>query len=164
MRPAPLSIASIFLVLGIHPVAEARVRTLGAQQQSTATERGRPQIHLDRLDLPAQLERPKATVKTLRKALYREAQKADWGAGPENRIEFRFKLVKFDTKIEGRVLRVSCEGWGQLPGGQKAKSELSFGGKIGEGTALRRQVLEIVARGVITRLSQMERRRRGLAH
>lgn len=123
---------------------------------------GRPTVVLDRLIFPQGVVGAKNFERHLERVLKREAHRADWGAGQDNRIEYRFEVTELQFSVEGRVLRVHCEAMGRLPRGQKAKSELSFGGFVGERTELTKQVLEIVARGVITRLAQLERRRRGL--
>ena len=123
---------------------------------------GHPTVHLDRLVFPKDVVGATTFEKHLRKVLKREAQRVDWGAGRENRIEYRFYIEQLTFALEGRVLRIRCEAVGRLPGGQTAKSELTFGGDIGERVQLTHQVLEIVGRGVMTRLAELERRRRGL--
>ncbi|MEZ4225132.1 MAG: hypothetical protein R3B13_29540 [Polyangiaceae bacterium] len=59
------------------------------------------------------------------------------------------------------VMRVSCTAVGRLPGGRSAKSHLTFGGDPRKKNELITRVLEIVARGVVTRLAELERVRRG---
>lgn len=126
------------------------------------TTQGRPQVRLDRLELPQNLADGGRIEARLRKTLRREAARADWGAGRENQIQYRFSVTTLEVTRQGDVLRVRCSALGQLPGGQKARSDLSFGGKPSESTALVSRVLDVVARGVVTRLAQLERRRRGL--
>jgi len=94
--------------------------------------------------------------------LRKEVRRVEWGAGRDNRIEYRFSVTKLELTVNGDVLEVSCTAVGALPGGRTAKSQLSFGGAANERQRVVKQVLEIVARGVITRLAQLERRRRGL--
>ncbi len=123
---------------------------------------GKPAVYLDKLVFPKDIVGAKSFEAHLRKVLKREAYRADWGAGKDNRIEYRFYIEKLKYTVDGRALRIRCEAIGRLPGGRTAKSELSFGGDIGSRKKLTRQVLEIVGRGVITRLAELERRRRGL--
>ncbi|NLE88124.1 MAG: hypothetical protein GX607_17200 [Myxococcales bacterium] len=125
------------------------------------TPRGTPRIHLDRLDFP---DVPGAAgyKKHLLKVLHKEARRARWGAGRDNRIEYRFEVTELSVRVEGDVLRVSCSAVGRLPGRQTARSRLTFGGDPAQRTQVVHQVLEIVARGVLTRLSELERQRRGL--
>ncbi len=123
---------------------------------------GRPTVVLDRLTFPANLQGAATFEKQLRRALRVEAARADWGAGRDNRIEYRFEVRELRFTIQKDALLVYCAATGKLPGGQTAHSELSFGGGLAERTALINRVLSIVARGVITRLSELERKRRGL--
>lgn len=123
---------------------------------------GRPEVHLNRLTLPSALPNAREIEAQLKRSLKKEARRADWGAGRDNRIEYRFTLEALELRREGDVLRVECSAWGQLPGGQRAKSELGFGGDPGQKAELIRRVLDVVARGVITRLAELERQRRGL--
>lgn len=120
---------------------------------------GRPTVVLDRLDLPEGLGR--AYGNQLRKVLTREVRRVEWGAGRNNRIEYRFALTELDVSVVDDVLRVRASAVGRLPGGRKAKSRLTFGGDPSRRAALVSRVLEIVARGVITRLAELERVRRG---
>ena len=52
--------------------------------------RGRPRVVLDRLDFPRQLPEGAHLERHLKQVLRREARRADWGAGRNNRIEYRF--------------------------------------------------------------------------
>jgi hypothetical protein len=117
---------------------------------------------LDRLEFPGDIMDAPTFEKHLKRILKREAYRADWGAGRENRIEYRFSVTELSYTISDKALRIQCSATGRLPGGQTAKSELTFGGSLGERIPLTKQVLEIVARGVITRLAELERKRRGL--
>jgi hypothetical protein len=49
---------------------------------------------------------------------------------------------------------------GKLPKGKVARSDIQYGGDPRSPRKVVRQVLEIVARGVITRLAELERNRR----
>jgi hypothetical protein len=131
---------------------------LGSEKPSE----GRPQVRLDQLTFPADVAGAKAFKVHLARTLKREAARADWGAGRENHIEYRFSVTELTyTLLEGG-LQVRCVAVGRLPGGKTAKSELTFGGRTSERESLTNRVLDIVARGVIGRLAELERRRRGL--
>lgn len=125
---------------------------------------GRPNIKLDRLEFPTDLPESSALKKHLIRVLTREVRRVEWGAGRENRIEYRYSVTELSLKREGDVLHVTCTSVGKLPGGRTAKSHLSFGGAARERYKLLKKVLEIVARGVVSRLAELERERRGLAH
>jgi hypothetical protein len=123
--------------------------------------RGRPLVKLDRLTLPKDLLDLATVEQHLRRSLAREARRADWGAGRGSTIHYRFTLELLEiTEAEG-ALRIRCRALGQLPRGKQARSELSFGGDPRDRKALLQKVLEIVARGAIARLSELERQRRG---
>lgn len=122
---------------------------------------GIPQIHLDRLDFP---DVPGASTykKALERFLRKEARRHNWGAGRQSRIEYRFEVTELSIWVEGDVLRVRCSARGRLPKSRTALSRLTFGGDPARQTQVVQQVLEIVGRGVLTRLAQLERQRRGL--
>ena len=126
-----------------------------------AKGRGRPNIELDRLDFPDMVGAA-GHEQHLKRALARAAREADWGVGRGHTIEYRIEIRALTLSQEGGVLRVRCLAVGRLPGGKAATSQLSFGGDPRQTTKLVRQVLEIVARGVITRLAALERKRRGV--
>jgi hypothetical protein len=126
------------------------------------TPHGRPKVHLDRLEFPEAVAGSSQFKKHLRRVLNREVKRVDWGAGRDNRIEYRFSVTKLKLASADGVLKVSCSATGALPGGKTAKSQLAFGGSPHQRNRVIRQVLEIVARGVVTRLAELERKRRGL--
>jgi hypothetical protein len=158
--------AGILLVsLSAAPPAEASAPPEPAAASQSAPQsarpRGRPDVKLDRLDFPSDVAGAKFFKQRLRKMLAREAKRADWGAGRGSRIEYRFSVTELGIEHDGDVLRVRCAAVGKLPGGKSAKSQLSFGGEPGQRNKIVERVLEIVARGVITRLAELERVRRG---
>lgn len=141
--------------LGLAP-ADARAAPPSSARPAV---QGRPKVTLDRLDLS---KAPLAAKDEafLRKALTDEAGRADWGAGRGAHVQFRFRLDDLSVTEEPRVVRVRCSASGFLPKGRGARSHITFGGAPQDRPALVRHVLEIVARGVVTRLSELERRRR----
>ncbi|MBN1605797.1 MAG: hypothetical protein JW940_04150 [Polyangiaceae bacterium] len=126
-----------------------------------AAERvGRPVVKLDRLEFPENVANAAAYVAHLKRVLRREAARADWGAGRGARIEYRFSVTKLTLAHKGDVLAVTCAAVGKLPKGKIARSRISFGGDPNKPRDVVKRVLEIVARGVITRLAELERLRR----
>jgi hypothetical protein len=121
---------------------------------------GRPKITLDRLDLTS-APLAQGEEKYLRTVLAREARNADWGAGRGAHVEYRVRIDELSLTEETNVLRVRCSATGFLPKGRNATSHLAFGGEPKDRAKLVEHVLEIVARGVVTRLADLERRRRG---
>jgi hypothetical protein len=121
---------------------------------------GRLDVQLDRLDFPQGLAGGAALERHFRFHLKRAARSADWGAGRDAKIEFRVKVEELVAVEDGGVLKVRCTALGRLPKGKSARSHLAFGGNPRERERVLKHVLEIVARGVVTRLSALERTRR----
>lgn len=142
------------------PTAERTSERQPLDQQPSSE--GRPSFRIDALLLPAGLEDPRFVDRELRKLLLKEAKRQDWGAGRLNQIEARFQLRQLTLEQGDGALVVRATLVGRLPGGRAAESTISFGGAPHQKLALLRQVLRIVATGVITRLADLERKRRGL--
>ncbi len=121
--------------------------------------RANPTVELDRLTFPTM---PEASYyKThLRRSLQREARLADWGAGEDSTIQYRFRVDSLNIERGRGLVRVTCAATGELPRGRTAASRLSFSGHPSHERRLVRDVLSIVARGVVTRLAQIEHARR----
>lgn len=119
-----------------------------------------PRVKLDRLSLPPDLIGAKGFETHLRGTLRREVRRADWGAGVTSKISYRFAIEQLDLREENGVLHVTCTARGRLPKGKSAKSRIVFGGDPRERTKVVQHVLDIVARGVVTRLAELERARR----
>jgi hypothetical protein len=126
----------------------------------SAPSRGRPTVKLDRLTLPA-VDDAAQVERYVRQVLKSEVRRADWGAGRGSVIQYRFTVEELSALNDNGVLHVTCSASGRLPRGPAARSHLAFGGSPGERQKLVEHVLGIVARGVITRLAEMERIRRG---
>ena len=133
---------------------------ISASQSDPKTE-GRPTIKLNRLTLPPDMPARRYFRKQLERILKREVRRARWGAGRGATISYRFEVTELDLEQVEGVLRVRCAAVGRLPRGKVARSRLVFSGQANRRNALIKQVLEIVARGVITRLAELERIRRG---
>jgi hypothetical protein len=133
-----------------------------APRETTApTPEGRPRVVLDHLGFPDSVSNGAYYERQLQEILRREARRAIWGAGRENTITYRFFVTQLAIELRGDVVHVRCQATGQLPRGKTAKATLTFSGAAKERDAVVVHVLEIVARGVIARLSELERTRRG---
>jgi hypothetical protein len=128
--------------------------------EQTASAAGRPRVKLDRLSFPADLVDAKEFEGHLRSTLKHEARRADWGAGSSSKISYRFFVEQLELREEAGVLHVSCTALGRLPKGRSAKSHIVFGGDPHDRKKVVERVLDIVARGVVTRLAELERARR----
>jgi len=140
-------------------LASPLVARAEAEDSGLSTGAG-PRVKLDRLSLPPDLVGAKAFETHLRSTLRREVRHADWGAGPASKISYRFVVERLDLREENGVLHVTCTARGRLPKGKSAKSHIVFGGDPRERTKVVQHVLDIVARGVVTRLAELERARR----
>lgn len=147
---------------GSSPAASAGQSAAGGDRAVTAETAhvGRPTVKLDALVVPPDF--PPALERHLKFVLRKAARRADWGAGRGAHIQFRFVLREFTVTRDGDVLRVHCNALGKLPGGMHASSRLNFGGEPKEQDILSKRVLEVVARGVVSRLADLERQRRAV--
>ena len=100
-------------------------------------------------------------MRHLKFVLKREARRADWGAGRGSTITLRFSIETLTLDERQTALRVRCSARGELPGRRSAKSQITYSGDRNQGKKLVFQVIEIAVRGVISRLSDIERKRRG---
>jgi hypothetical protein len=125
---------------------------------------GRPSVELDALVFPRSIERAPALERHFRHMLKRAARRADWGAGRGARIEYRVVVEELVVTEARGVLRVRCTALGRLPRGKSARSHIDYGGDPRKRRAVVERVLEIVARGVVTRLAALERQRRRSAN
>jgi hypothetical protein len=121
---------------------------------------GRPHIVLDKLVVPLTVPEHGRVTKVLNKVLKHEQHRVYWGAGRDSRITYRFFLEQLDLSVERGVLKVRCTALGRLPKGKTARSKLEFGGDPLHARKVIDHVLEIVARGVLSRLAELERDRR----
>jgi len=157
----PRTPALVFFLLAVGTPALFRplLARAEAQKSAPATASG-ARVKLDRLALPPDLIGAKAFETHLRSTLRREVRRADWGAGVGSKISYRFVVEQLDLREDQGVLHVTCTARGRLPKGKSAKSQIVFGGDPRERTKVVQHVLDIVARGVITRLAELERARR----
>ena len=121
---------------------------------------GRPHIVLDQLLVPPNVPEQKRVSQVLTKVLKHEQYRVLWGAGRGSRITYRFSLEQLDVSVERGVLKVRCTAVGRLPNGRPARSKLEYGGDAQKAHEVIDHVLTIVARGVLSRLAELERDRR----
>jgi hypothetical protein len=97
------------------------------------------------------------TAKMLRGFLTQAAKKADFGSAKS--VKLTARVVEFTAVKKGDILQVSCSIVGRLVGGQSARSRISFGGNPAEREELEKQVLSMVANGLVTRLAEIAKTR-----
>jgi hypothetical protein len=163
---AMLGIGSFALVAPRAALGESRGRSSGSEAAPVASGIGRPRdpghpkVILDGLVFPESVANTASLERHFKHMLRRAARRADWGAGRGARIEYRVVVEELAVAEVGGVLRVRCTALGRLPRGKSARSHLDFGGDPKNRRAVVERVLEIVARGVVTRLAALERERR----
>ena len=123
-------------------------------------EVGRPTVRLDRLEFPPGFAQNGELERHFREQLKRASRRADWGAKRGAKIEYRVKLEELSVRESERAIHVRCTALGSLPKGRTTRTFIDFGGNPNERDKVVRHVLEIVARGVVTRLAAIERERR----
>jgi hypothetical protein len=97
------------------------------------------------------------TAKMLRGFLTQAAKKADFGSAKS--VKLTARVVEFTAVKKGDILQVSCSIVGRLVGGPSARSRISFGGNPAEREQLEKQVLSMVANGLVTRLAEIAKTR-----
>lgn len=122
---------------------------------------GHPQLVLDALEFPKGTPSPSPYEKDLRQVLRKEARHMDWGVGRGSTITYRYQITDLHVMDRGDVVTVRCAAIGRLPKGKSARSQLVFSGAAAQRKQIVGNVLQIVARGVLTRLAELERIRRG---
>jgi hypothetical protein len=133
-------------------LAVVGLSVLGAVEGSALAE---PQkVEWSQIDVPPGDDAPRI-AKVLRAALEHAARKANFGKA--KRITLSAKLVAFRAERRGDVLQVSCTAIGRLHGGARARSKISFGGSPEARGELEKEVLTMVANGLVGRLAQIAR-------
>jgi hypothetical protein len=162
---AALLVGSLAPRAAADPTPDAEAEAGGAETAPFAKgigERspGRPTVRLDRLEFLPNVPVTNAIERHVRFALRKAARRADWGAGRKAKIEFRVTVEELSVSQGDGVVRVRCTALGRLPKGKSARSRIEFSGRPNERQKIVFQVLEVVARGVVTRLAALERERR----
>lgn len=156
MRALVLLLVSCSLAAASPRAARAEPALIGPSEGPA----GRPRIVIDQLVVPATIPEHQRVSKLLEKLLKHEQHRVEWGAGRESRITYRFYLEQLELSVDRGVLKVRCTALGRLPKGKTARSKLEFGGDPKDPHKVIDHVLLIVARGVLSRLADLERDRR----
>jgi hypothetical protein len=115
----------------------------------------RPKIAWARIQVPDG-DGAARTSKVLKAALEQAAKKANFGKTAKS-VTLSARVVELTTEQRGDVLRVSCTALGRVVGGPSARSKISFGGSPAAREDLEKQVLTMVANGLVARLAQIAR-------
>lgn len=131
---------------------------IAAAASSTAQARQRVKVVWTEIELPAG-ERQGAREKHLRKVLAKEARRVQWGDPVGGLVEASVKVTEFNVQKRPDVVRVSCTAVARLHNGPKVRTNFSYGGHPHRATQLEEQMLLLVGRGLVTRLSSISRDR-----
>lgn len=115
----------------------------------------KPKIEWSKVEVP-ESDSSARIAKFLKQALEQAARKANFGKKAKS-VTLSARIVELKTEQHGDVLRVSCTMMGRVVGAASAKSKISFGGSPSTRDALEKQVLTMVANGLIARLAQIAR-------
>jgi hypothetical protein len=127
-----------------------------ATAPSPAPAAGRAKVEWKKVEAPPGDDHDRI-VRMLRTILKSATRKADFGkTGP---VKLSARLVEFTSVTRGDVHHVTCALVGRIVGGPTARSRISFGGHPKERAALEKQVLTMVANGVVTRLAEIAKTR-----
>lgn len=120
-----------------------------------ASAKGRAKVTWSTVEVQAPTPSAAALERALRPLLAKASKKADFGERKE--VELRAHLVEWSSVTTGDVHRVTCTIVGRLVGGPRAKSRISFGGAPKDKAKLEKEILQMVANGVVTRLAAIAR-------
>ncbi len=117
---------------------------------------GSTKVEWKKVEAPTGVDHDRV-VAMLKPILKSTAKKADFGKA--KKLVLTARILEFRSVTRGDVHRVSCTLVGRIVGGPTARSHISFGGHPKDRAALEKQVLSMVATGVVTRLSEIVRHR-----
>jgi hypothetical protein len=125
----------------------------GAPGAALAADRAK--VDWARIDVAEGLDQARLG-KMLKEALKQAARRADFGKATRA-VSLSARIVEMKTEQQGDVLRVTCTVSGRVIGGQGARSRISYGGSPERRDELEKQVLTMVANGLVARLAQIVR-------
>ena len=94
-------------------------------------------------------------AKVFKQILEKAARKANFGDAKDIRLTAR--LTELRSEQRGDVLHVHCAVAGRVAGGEGARSKMAFGGSPERKEDLEKEVLTMVANGLVARLAQIVR-------
>jgi hypothetical protein len=113
-----------------------------------------PKIEWVRVDVP-EGDQAARRAKIFKKALADAARKASFGKAKT--VSLAVRVTEMTVEVQGDVLRVNCSAMGRIKGGPGARSKISYGGDPEKREELEKQVLTMVANGLVARLAQIVR-------
>jgi hypothetical protein len=117
----------------------------------------RPTVAFTRVEVRAGDDAPRLGH-DLRAFLTQATRHANFGpGGKKTKIDVTARLLEFSEEERDGVLRIRCAMSGRIVGGRGARSKISFGGSPRDRAKLEKQVLKMVADGLVARLAQIAR-------
>lgn len=137
--------------------AAAAVLGLAAISAAPASAHAKPRAKVEwaRVEVP---ESPSSAriAKVLKDALKQAGKRADFGKGVKS-VTLSARIVELRSEQQGDVLRVTCTIMGRVAGGAGARSKISYGGNPSKREELEKEVVTMVANGLVARLAQIVR-------
>lgn len=120
-----------------------------------ASAKPKPKVEWARVDVPEGQDAARR-AKLFKEALKQAAKRADFGKA-EQKISLSARIVEMKMEQRGDVLQVTCAVMGRVQGGAGAKSKISYGGSPDKREQLEKDVISMVANGLVARLAQIVR-------
>lgn len=114
----------------------------------------KPKVAWVRVDVPERQDSARLT-KLFRKILDKASRDANFG--PAKSVNLTARITQLRGDVHGDVLQIQCTVMGRVAGGAGAKSRISYGGSPDHKEDLEREVLTMVANGLVARLAQIVR-------
>lgn len=122
---------------------------------SSALASPKPKIEWARVEVPSGESAARLT-RVLKEALKRASRRADFGKAAKT-VTLSARMTELSTEKRGDVLQVSCTITGRVLGGAAARSRISYGGSPERRQDLEKEVVTMVANGLVLRLAQIAR-------
>jgi hypothetical protein len=113
-----------------------------------------PKIEWVRVDVPEGQDAARR-AKIFKQALVQAARHASFGKAKA--VALSVRITELTVERHDDVLRITCTAMGRIRGGPGARSKISYGGDPEKRDELERQVLTMVANGLVARLAQIVR-------
>jgi hypothetical protein len=149
---------ALALVAALSFPTQARAAEPGDAARADAPgRRGRAKVTWTRIRVPEGDEALK-TERTLKTLLAAAVKRADFG--DLDKVSATAQVAELSWQARGDVLQLTCTLVGKLAGGPGARSRISLGDRPERRAVLEKQVLTLVANGLVTRLAELAQRPR----
>ncbi len=123
--------------------------------EARAGNKDKAKIEWVRVDVPERQDAAKVQ-KLFKEALKQATKRANFGKGAKS-VSLSARVTELTAEERGDVLRITCTVMGRVVGGAGARSRISFGGSPDKREELEKEVLTMVANGLVARLAQIVR-------